>query len=135
MPTPNGVNHLLQFLMTFEILPISENKNQKWTFILCPYVCCYVTIRCFVLRVKTIFFVCKYRNKNDNCQMFSRKIWRFRCRREFHVGKGCTCSSSAQGARVARRSGRSSTSTRRTNRHPIRRRCPRRKTSMTSNSR
>ena len=52
MPTPNGVNYLLQFLMTFEILPISENKNQKWTFILCPYVCCYVTICYFVLRVR-----------------------------------------------------------------------------------
>ncbi len=29
----------------FEIWRISDNKNQKWTFILCPYVCCYVTIR------------------------------------------------------------------------------------------
>ena len=28
---------------------LSNNKNQKWTFILCPYVCCYVTIRYFVL--------------------------------------------------------------------------------------
>lgn len=34
---------------------LSEGKNQKWTFILCLYVCCYVTIRCFVLRVKPYF--------------------------------------------------------------------------------
>ena len=114
---------------------LSEGKNQKWTFILCLYVCCYVTIRCFVLRVKTIFFVCKYRNKNDNCQMFSRKIWRFRCRREFHVGKGCTCSSSAQGARIARSRGGRIPSSRSDNRNPIRRRRPRRKTSTTRSSR
>ena len=34
MPTPNGVNYLLQFLQYSSILPILEYKNQKWTFIL-----------------------------------------------------------------------------------------------------
>ena len=29
MPTPSGVNYLLQLLMTNEILPISDNKNLK----------------------------------------------------------------------------------------------------------
>jgi hypothetical protein len=53
MPTPNGVNNLLMFLIeVFENWRFSNDKNQKWTFILCPYVCCYVTIRSFVLRVR-----------------------------------------------------------------------------------
>ena len=38
MPTPCGVNYLLQFLMTNEILPISKYKNQNWMFILYVHV-------------------------------------------------------------------------------------------------
>ena len=69
MPTPNGVNNLLQFLMTFEILPISKYKNQKWTFCLMSLclLLCYHTQFCFYglhiiifpffpIRVGQIFF-------------------------------------------------------------------------------
>ena len=43
MPTPCGVNYLLQFLLLFLSIPqLSENKNQKWTFYVfmsfCPFV-------------------------------------------------------------------------------------------------
>ena len=96
MPTPNGVNHLLQFLyIVLKILPIFENKNQKWTFILCPYVRCYVTIRSFVLsftlsyllpldpflmdsRVFSInyyaHYVCKYTNYSAYFQILWKKL-------------------------------------------------------------
>ena len=59
MPTPNGVNNLLQFLMTFEILPISKYKNQKWTFnVLCPN-CCYYVIGILFFRVQHVISMAK----------------------------------------------------------------------------
>ena len=38
MPTPTGVNYLLQFLIDCRLIPqLSNNKNQKWTFSLMSY--------------------------------------------------------------------------------------------------
>ena len=37
MPTPSGVNYLLQFLNVSSNSPIIWNKNQKWTFCLMSY--------------------------------------------------------------------------------------------------
>ena len=80
MPTPNGVNHLLQFLQ-FSLIPqLSNDKNQKWTFCLMSLmlrieiafaqqtssklglyslnrnfaICCYVTIRSYALKGETL---------------------------------------------------------------------------------
>ena len=43
MPTPNGVNYLLQFLIDCRLIPqLSNNKNQKWTFSLMSYYLLFV---------------------------------------------------------------------------------------------
>jgi hypothetical protein len=57
MSTPNGVNDLLQLLLhsvnfaDFQITRIKSGRS-----VLCPYVCCYVTIRSFVLESYILFF-------------------------------------------------------------------------------
>ena len=60
MPTPNGVNYLLQFLTNSSNSPIIRDKKQKRTFyVLCPYVCCYVTIRSNTLKGETLISLAK----------------------------------------------------------------------------
>ncbi len=69
MPTPNGVNDLLLFLIVFfEIWRISRTRIKKWTFILCPYVCCYVTIRDSVLRVRPYITFTNIGKKLKTCK-------------------------------------------------------------------
>ena len=60
MPTPSGVNYLLQSLQ-FSLIPqLSNDKNQKWKFyVLCPYICCYVTIRSYALKGETLISLAK----------------------------------------------------------------------------
>ncbi len=52
MPTPNGVNYLLQFLITFFQFPNCQKQESKVDVLCLMSLCrCYVTIRCFVFRV------------------------------------------------------------------------------------
>ena len=52
MPTPNGVNDLLQFLNASSNSPIIGIQESKVDVHLMSLCCCYVTIRYFVLRVR-----------------------------------------------------------------------------------
>ena len=59
MPTPIGVNYLLQFLQYYQLWRIGVNKNQKWMFIL--YVLFFYSqpIGILVFRVQQLLFFIK----------------------------------------------------------------------------
>ena len=51
-----------------------NDKNQKWTFILCPYVCCYVTICSFVLRVRPYITFANIGINLQTCKKIKEKL-------------------------------------------------------------
>ena len=56
MPTPNGVNYLLQFLVISSNSPIIRNKNQKWTFSLMSlYLYLSIGISVLMLHINIIY--------------------------------------------------------------------------------
>jgi hypothetical protein len=55
MPTPYGVNYLLLFLIDFFQFPnCPKQESKSGRSVLCPYVCCYVTIRSYTLKGETL---------------------------------------------------------------------------------
>ena len=69
MPTPNGVNNLLQFLVILLIPQLSKYKNQKWTF--CIYVLQFayggIVVKSLWLLMNDVLIgtVAKIRKKNE----------------------------------------------------------------------
>ena len=57
MPTPSGVNYLLKFLIVYLKLAISNDKNQKWMFILYVLCCIILAHRRFGFNGSTQLFV------------------------------------------------------------------------------
>ena len=75
------MNYLLQSLMISSNSPIIRYQDQKWTFnVLCPYLCCYVTIHYAVLEGETLISMAKIvffperRNKKAKIMLGCSKI-------------------------------------------------------------
>lgn len=93
MPTPNGVNYLLQFLLLFRSIPqLSENKNQKWTFSLMSLYLLFLHWHiCFKITLFIKILVSGYKDtqnldeRNDLSEKLVEKVLR---KRQNHCTKG-----------------------------------------------
>ena len=74
MPTPNGVNDLLQFLQYCPLIPqLSNNKNQKWTFqsfVFILSLLCHHTLIYYTVRLQFLFDGANIRIFPETCKHF-----------------------------------------------------------------
>ena len=92
MPTPNGVNYLLRFLVISSNSPIIRNKNQKWTFSLMSLYFLFLHWHiCIKVTLFIRFLVCGYKDtqnldeRNDLSEKLVEKVLR---KRQNHCTKG-----------------------------------------------